>query len=427
TNHGCSSQRLAGPFRGLRSGCTRRHHRQNSERQLRRAHRGPSEEPRGADWRAEFSQLRQQTLEMRKDLNAVREATERQILSRAGPSTFASIVRDAPAPCHHLSSHGSASSAGVTALEVTQDCEVTVRLNDQAAVTQYRRETPASLTKKVDHMRARTAISIGSVPLAAVRILASRQLRSGDLRFTVRSAKEAEILRTHRDWACRLHKKAEVLLPTWGIIINDVDDAVISKLVAANLQDWGEDVEIKKLDWLRSPVEKSGLLVAEFSSPVAANTAIDRGVLWDGNCLSAVLYDRATCVRQCRKCQKWGHIATTCRTNTKPTCVYCAGEHLSRSCSQKACSTLNEFKCANCGGAHAAWATECPEREKEVEKMNEMSRYSPRYHPVPAYYSIHAPSVTFCPSPASSWGSPVESDSSSSGSSGTESSDSPAE
>jgi hypothetical protein len=401
--------------------------------------------PWGADWRAEFSQLRQETLEMRKDLNAVREATERQIPSRAGPSTFASIVRDASAPCHHLSSHGSASSAGVTALEVTQDREVTVRLNDKAAVTQYRRETPASLTKKVDHMRARTAISIGSVPLAAVRILASRQLRSGDLRFTVRSAKEAEILRTHRDWACRLHKKAEVLLPTWGIIINDVDvrslgvnspdteelrrvqDAVISKLVAANLQDWGEDVEIKKLNWLRSPVEKSGLLVAEFSSPVAANTAIDRGVLWDGNCLSAVLYDRATCVRQCRNCQKWGHIATTCPTNTKPTCVYCAGEHLSRSCSQKACSTLNKFKCANCGGAHAAWATECPEREKEVEKMNEMSRYSPRYHPVPAYYSIHAPSVTFYPSPASSWGSPAESDSSSSGSSGTESSDSPAE
>ncbi|KAJ5659906.1 hypothetical protein N7507_006357 [Penicillium longicatenatum] len=366
----------------------------------------------GADWRAEFSQLRQETLEMRKDLNAVREATERQIPSRAGPSTFASIVRDAPAPCHHLSSHGSASSAGVTALEVTQDREVTVRLNDQAAVTQ---------------------------------ILASRQLRSGDLRFTVRSAKEAEILRTHRDWACRLHKKAEVLLRTWGIIINNVDvrslgvnspdteelrrvqDAVISKLVAANLQDWGEDVEIKKLNWLRSPVEKSGLLVAEFSSPVAVNTAIDRGVLWDGNCLSAVLYDRATCVRQCHNCQKWGHIATTCPTNTKPTCVYCAGEHLSRSCSQKACSTLNEFKCANCGGAHAAWATECPEREKEVEKMNEMSRYSPRYHPVPAYYSIHAPSVTFCPSPASSWGSPVESDSSSSGLSGTESSDSPAE
>lgn len=54
-------------------------------------------------------------------------------------------------------------------------------------------------------------------------------------------------------------------------------------------------------------------------------------------------------------------------------------------------------------------------------------RYRPRYHPVPAYFSINAPSVTLCPSPASSWGTPVESSSSSgSTSSGTESSDSPA-
>jgi hypothetical protein len=104
--------------------------------------------------------------------------------------------------------------------------------------------------------------------------------------------------------------------------------------------------------------------------------------------------------------------------------VYCAGEHLSRSCSQKADGTLSEYKCANCGGAHAAWATECPERAKEVENMQEMGRYRPRYHPVPAYFSINAPSVTLCPSPASSWGTPVAS--STSEGSGTESSDSPA-
>lgn len=345
--------------------------------------------PWGADWRAEFSQLRQETLEMRKDLTAVRAAAERQMPSRVGTSTFASIVRGAPAPAHHLSSHGSASSAAATASEVAQDREVTVRLNDLAAASQYRRETPASLTKKTDYIRARTAQALGIAPLATVRILASRQLRSGDLRFSVRSAKEAEILRTHREWARGLHKKAEVLLPTWGIVIHDVNvrslgvnsgrmeelrgvqDVVISKLVAANQADWGT-AEITRLNWLRTLVGKSGSLVAEFSSPVAANTAIDRGVLWDGNCLSAVLYDRATRVRQCHNCQKWGHIGTTCPIN-KPTCVYCAGEHLSRSCSRKADSTLSELKCANCGGAHAAWATECPEREKEVEKMKEMA------------------------------------------------------
>ncbi|KAJ5893064.1 hypothetical protein N7504_009755 [Penicillium tannophilum] len=210
--------------------------------------------PWGADWRAEFSQLRQETLEMRKDLTAVRIVTEKQLPPRTlGPSTFASVVRGAPAPAHHLSSHGSASSAaGVTASKVAQDREVTVRLNDPATASQYRRETPASLTKKVDHMRARAAQALKSAPLASIKILASRQLRSGDLHFSVRSTKEAEILRTHQEWARSLHKKVEVLLPTWGIVIHDVNvrslsvnsprteelrgmqDAVISKLVATN-------------------------------------------------------------------------------------------------------------------------------------------------------------------------------------------------
>ncbi|KAJ5651917.1 hypothetical protein N7507_009343 [Penicillium longicatenatum] len=34
------------------------------------------------------------------------------------------------------------------------------------------------------------------------------------------------------------------------------------------------------------------LVIAKFSSPVAAITAIDWGVLWDGNCLSTVLMTR---------------------------------------------------------------------------------------------------------------------------------------
>ncbi|KAJ5953702.1 hypothetical protein N7454_000598 [Penicillium verhagenii] len=401
--------------------------------------------PWGADWRAEFSTLRQETLEMRKDLTQVKIAAERQIQAQsqsqsrhAGPSTFASVVRGAPAPAHYQSSHGS-SSAAVTASEIAQDREVTVRLNDAAAVNQYRRETPASLTKKAEGLRARAAQAVGSVPLASVRITASRQLRSGDLRFTVQSAKHAELMRTHQEWARLLHKKAEVLLPTWGVVIHDVNvrslgvnsnradelkgvqEAVIAKMVAGNSADWGKDAVITRLCWLRSPVGKSGSLVAEFLSPVVANKAIDKGVLWDGGNLTAVLYDRATRVRQCHNCQQWGHIGTSCPTN-KPKCVYCAGEHLSRDCSRKADSTLNELKCANCGGAHAAWAVDCPERVKEVEKMKEMGRYRLRYHPVPAYFSINAPSVDLHPPSPSSWGTPVGSNSGTSSNGGSDSS-----
>jgi hypothetical protein len=153
-------------------------------------------------------------------------------------------------------------------------------------------------------------------------------------------------------------------------------------------------------------VGKSGSLIAESTSPVPANIAIDKGVFWDGNCLTAVLYDRATCVRQCPNCQEWGHIGATCPN--KPQCVHCAGEHLSRECSAKVNGTLKENKSANCGDPHAAWATDCPEREKEVARTQELAKYGPRYHPVPAYYSIHEPAPSPHLSTASSWKTPQE-------------------
>ncbi|KAJ5621794.1 hypothetical protein N7490_012297 [Penicillium lividum] len=385
--------------------------------------------PLGADWRAEFSQLRQETLEMRKDLTAVRAAAERHLPTRMSTGSWAEVVRGAPGPAHHLSSHGSASSGAAAVSDIAADRAITVRLNDPDAVNRYRRETPVEMTAKANRLRERAAKAVGS----------------GDLRFTARSAKEAEILRVHREgWVHSLGRKAEVLLPTWGIVIHDINvrslgvntprteelrgvqDKVINQLLANNGPDWGEGAELTRLSWLRTPAGKTGSLVVEFTSPLPANAAIDRGVFWDGSCLTAVMYDRAIRVRQCHNCQKYGHIGATC-PNQSPTCVHCAGGHLSQKCSAKADGTLKENKCANCGGTHAAWANDCPDRVREVDKMKEMARYRPRYHPVPAHFSAKASSVVLQPSPASSWGTPAGQSSSSEGS-GTEGSDStPAE
>lgn len=93
--------------------------------------------------------------------------------------------------------------------------------------------------------------------------------------------------------------------------------------------------------------------MAEFTSPLLANIAIDRGVFWDRSCLTAVMYDRAICVRQCHNCQKYGHIGAT-YPNKSPTCVHCAGKHLSQKCSAKANGTLKENRYANCRGIYAA-------------------------------------------------------------------------
>lgn len=52
--------------------------------------------------------------------------------------------------------------------------------------------------------------------LASVAFVAARQLKSGDLCLTLRSAKEVEIARTHPVWVKSLWKDAEVRLPPVG-------------------------------------------------------------------------------------------------------------------------------------------------------------------------------------------------------------------
>lgn len=84
--------------------------------------------------------------------------------------------------------------------------------------------TSAELTKRANQVRAKAARTTNTAALASVMVLASRQLKSGDLRFTMRNAKEAEIMRTHRDkWPKGLCKTAFVHMLTWGIIVHDVN------------------------------------------------------------------------------------------------------------------------------------------------------------------------------------------------------------
>ncbi|KAJ5885197.1 hypothetical protein N7495_009707 [Penicillium taxi] len=278
-------------------------------------------------------------------------------------------------------------------------CDRGVRLNDPEAVNRYRRETPVEMTAKANRLRERAAKTIGSAPLASVRFLAARQLRSGDLRFTARTAKEAEILRAgalSREESRGAASNLGYRDPRYQCSLAGGEHAT----------DRGSTGRIGERQRSLDCRGKSGSLVAEFTSPLPANTAIDRGVFWDGSCLTAVIYNRAICVHQCHNYQKYGHIGATC-PNMSPTCVYYAGGHLSQ-------NVLTV-------GAHTP-ANDCPDRLREVDKMKEMAGYRPRYHLVPAHFSANTPSMVLQPSPASLWGTPVEQSSSSEGS-GTRGSD----
>ena len=59
-------------------------------------------------------------------------------------------------------------------------------------------------------------------------------------------------------------------------------------------------------------------------------------------------------VKQCFKCQKFGHSASDCKDDLR--CLRCAGKHTVKSCNE----LKERAKCANCGGSHATVYRGCP-------------------------------------------------------------------
>jgi hypothetical protein len=362
--------------------------------------------PIGQDWKQQFEQLRQETSQIKQDIHAVRIATANT--TTAGPSTrirsYVDAVKNAPAPTHLLSSHGSASTSPAAPTELIHDRQVIVKLGDPDGVKRFRTQTSAEITKLAEKARVKAAKEVDGLTMASAMFVAARQLKSGDLSLSLRTAKEAEIMRCHRQvWVKHLWKGSEVRLPSWGVVVHDVNvrslgidtaagirdrkQGIIKQLLTENLFSWGDDAEIVQISWLVLPEgKKSGSLIVEFMSPHTANKSIDTGTLWDSEVLTTVLYDRAARIRQCHNCQKYGHIGSTCSNQTN--CVFCAEQHHSRDCQRKKDATLSQRKCANCGGAHNGWSKRCPDFIKEIERVQILAQARERYHRVPAYLSI---------------------------------------
>ncbi|OQE60176.1 hypothetical protein PENNAL_c0312G08395, partial [Penicillium nalgiovense] len=367
--------------------------------------------PIGQDWKQQFEQLRQETSQIKQDIHAVRIASSNVNANASGSNrirSYVDAVKHAPPPTHFLSSHGSASTYPATPSDLLQDRQIIVKLGDSDGIKLFRTKTPAEITKLAEKARVKAAKATYGITVASAKFVAARQLKSGDISLSLRTAKEAEIMRCHRAcWVKHLWKGSEVRLPSWGVVIHDVNvrslginsaaglneqgrkQGIIKQLLTENLFHWGDETEITQVSWLVLPEgKKSGSLIVEFTSPYIANKAIDTGTLWDSEVLTTVLYDRAARIRQCHNCQKYGHIGNTCSNETK--CVFCAEKHHSRDCQRKKDATLSERKCANCGGAHNGWSKRCPDFINEIERVQALAQARERHHRVPAYLSMAA-------------------------------------
>ncbi|CAL9698214.1 unnamed protein product [Knipowitschia caucasica] len=73
---------------------------------------------------------------------------------------------------------------------------------------------------------------------------------------------------------------------------------------------------------------------------------------------------------RCFKCQRFGHLAASCRGNRR--CTKCGGEHNIASCS------VPSPKCCNCGGCHMASSKDCAvfAKAKRVQEVKEQHKIS---------------------------------------------------
>ena len=253
-----------------------------------------------------------------------------------------------------------------------KDRAITVKLKDHGIAQRFRNLSAARIRHQVE-----TAIH-DNTEIRLVKIVAAHQLKSGDVQIYTSSIAEATKLKENRSWIRGLGEHAELVVPTYGVIVHGISTnsinikdqkATIQQIIADNYTVIPK-AEISYVGWLtkESPLKRASSVVVEFTDPEMANAIIYAGMVWDGQIHICQLYDRACRVKQCFRCYKYGHIGTQC--NAAQTCGYCAELHETRNCKQKGAHNFTP-RCAVCKGVHTAWSNACPARKKEMGRVEQ--------------------------------------------------------
>ena len=307
--------------------------------------------------------------------------------SRKAGATWAHVAAHAkgsmpippPAPQDTLASE---TQSSVTAYK---DRIVTVKLKDKGISERHRAQSAAWTKHQVEtSVQANTATR-------AVKIVAAYQLKSGDIQVIASTTAEATQLKEHQGWLSGLGEHAELIVPTYGVIVHGIStksinvnnqEATIQQMLADNYTVI-PDAKVKHVGWLtkEAHLKRASSIVAEFTEPEMANAVIYAGLVWDNQVHQCQLYDRTCRVKQCFRCYNYGHIGTQC--NLSQVCGYCAERHESKHCKHHGVEGFTP-RCAVCKGSHTAWSNACPARRKELQRVEQAKEARSIYWHVPA-------------------------------------------
>lgn len=124
----------------------------------------------------------------------------------------------------------------------------------------------------------------------------------------------------------------------------------------------------------RHPGQQYAHMTINFSSAVAANTAVRHGLVI--NSRKTMVSKKGPEPMRCLKCQGVGHMVASCPSD-QDICSHCAGRHAAKDCPHK--GDPSKMKCANCLHTdHGAWDRLCPamvEARKKMIERNPSYRY----------------------------------------------------
>ena len=141
----------------------------------------------------------------------------------------------------------------------------------------------------------------------------------------------------------------------------DKPEEIIARIQGAN----SEGLTIKGVEPLlkrtRNPNAPTQSIVISFNCPKQADNCIEMRInIKRRHYQIAERYIPQCQLRQCFKCQAYGHKASVC--TRKARCGKCTQEHETRECQSEA------MQCVNCKGPHCAWSHECPVRQQKKEQ-----------------------------------------------------------
>ena len=199
------------------------------------------------------------------------------------------------------------------------------------------------------------------------------------VKLMCRSEEEARIIR-EVDWAGLGGGKT--VKQMYGIVIHgvsktDVDANAKDNMEIKEILEAENDIKVARIAPLtrrpRNPQAPTQSIVLFTESPEDANNMIRMGLkTQDGRIHAAERYTPQCQIKQCYRCQGYGHKATVCTKAAK--CGKCAGEHETREC-----NTENpKPRCIHCNGEHPAWHTQCPHRQNEQKRLEALRVIIPR-------------------------------------------------